>query len=363
MNIPPPKGMELIDTLALTYTDASGGLKAKDLMQLFGLTRSSVSSFLSKLEKKNFIEYASIKNDSRSKIILLKNEKPLLEKLRRYNTDISIQGSRTLEHKECIRLAQYLLAISHKLGASKEPAWSYDFPLVEAQFKLASVLNMLNKSYMGTDYDLLSFHLLYELSKSKEGTEISFLTKILPFSAPNISRALLGFASSRMIKKQTSSADARVILVIPEQKLFNEYNRIQSPIEKKLMSATTEFTEQKLHDCIHLLFKIGSDAHSYSKTSPDQIRICACENDYERARVLLARYLLGNKEEQCFGKSFISGDYPLAYIENKGQLESLVEIAFVNGRFITGRSFGNHDSVNTLINELKKYLASSIKSL
>lgn len=365
LNLNPPKELERLETILFTLIDALKNPTAGEFQNILGLNKSSISSLIKNLTDRGLIEAKLGVIDQRSKLLLISKESTdLIGRLRDFNIEVVRKAYVRLTDGQRFRLANLMERFNVGLGYNREDEWDKREPIVGAQFRLALAMNMLNKSYMGTDYDLVTFHSFIELDNASEGLEFSSLTNKLPFHISKISRAITVLQKNKYLKKAISEKDGRQIILHFTELGKKEYSRIEDPILKSLEIACSDFTDTELEEYISLVKLVGDEAETYTNKSLSNFIIAKSESDYRLGRELLVEHLVKEKKHKYLDELLIPYSSLLALETKDGKALSLIEIRFKDGEVkienIVEKEESHGESKKILLSEVKRVLMKEV---
>ncbi len=332
LNLVPPKELDPIETIILTIIDALKTPKASDLQKILGLNKSSVSALIRNLIDRGLIDAKLGVIDHRSKYLeITKSSSDLLQGLREFNVEVARKATVRLTDQQRLQLAATMERFNIGLGNKLEDSWSYTEPMISAQYRLALAMNMLNKNYMDTKYDLVTFHSFLELSKAPDGLEFSFLSNILPFHISKISRAITSLQKNKFVKKAISERDGRQIIITFTDSGKKAFEQAEAPILKKFEKACRDFTDKELEEFNSLLKLVGDEVETYTNKSISSFAICKTDSDYRLARALLVEYLVKEKKHQYLDEQLVPKTSLVILETKEGKALSMLEIRFLDG--------------------------------
>lgn len=366
LNLNPPKELERLETILFTLIDALKNPTAGEFQNILGLNKSSISSLIKNLTDRGLIEAKLGVIDQRSKLLSISKESTdLKDRLRDFNIEVVRKAYVRLTDGQRFRLANLMERFITGLAYSREDEWDKREPIVGAQFRLALAMNMLNKSYMGTDYDLVTFHSFIELEKASEGLEFSSLTNKLPFHISKISRAITVLQKKKYVKKAISEKDGRQIILYFTDLGKKEYARIEDPILKRLEIACYDFTDTELEEYISLVKLVGDEAETYTNKSLSSFIIAKSESDYRLGRELLVEHLVTEKKHKYLDELLIPYSSLLALEVKDGKALSLMEIRFKDGQVkidnLVEKEGADGESKKILLSEVKRVLMREVE--
>jgi len=191
------------------------GVAARELVEMLGIEKSSISRVLRELIERELVREAPDEADRRRKSLLITplGAGVLVQdsRVRNRELELALEPLPGAAHRE---LQRFLARMADALGEPAVDPRSDDHPIKREVRRLTRAMGFIGASCMGTGLPVDECQVLHLLTGRPAGMAMAELVRRLPYEVSGVSRLISGLEGRGLVEKRRSGQDHRALDVV-----------------------------------------------------------------------------------------------------------------------------------------------------
>lgn len=310
----------------LLEIDSDENCSAKDLSDMFGLDKSTVSRRLGGLEEKAYLKTVASKEDSRARRLLVSAKgKAYLRRYARIVGDIMKGQYSDFSKAEKEAFLDYSRHFNDRCGTSvRKLRSSDDDPIRIEMRRFVRSLGVMRPDYMGSDLNNSQWHVLCDIFSGQAGESVQSIARSFHAPASSLSSMLRVLEKKNYLSRIPSNKDNRKLSLAVTPEGEKRLKEIESAGSQLVRVALEGLSEKELKDCARLLIKVSGVETSPFESSYSIVHLHS-EEQLREARTFLIEQSVLARQHMFLPETLIATRSFCLGLMRQGQLCSIAE--------------------------------------
>lgn len=285
--------LDSVSAIILLWIGYQPTLHFGELQRFLKIPKATLSRLLKNLVTHGYLISRISDADSRKKTFeYTKKGMKLLEELEAINNRLVRVGACPLNPAQMNRIISAEEAIATGLGAPIESSRPGEEPLFTQIRRISRVSGMVGSNYLGTNHDVMIYHIFSELGFSAQPTPLQFFIKHLRIPPSSLSREISKLVSKGWIQKENVRHDRKLILLKLTDKGWKHFRSCEETIGRTYREALTNIPLETITEWTAAFEPLkGLDAPTFND-APLKAERCTDEESLRRVRAFIVEQLV-----------------------------------------------------------------------
>jgi len=338
-------------SLALTMLAKQPEMSLNELASFLRMDQGNLSRFLTGMQKEGYLKLARAASDGRSKRINFTDKGLLaIQEASKLNHYLARRGMQPLNDFERERIGRHFAKVSAGFGAHAVTQLEGEELFVSEQMRLLRTLGMIGSSYLGTQWDMATYQILFSLYDSGEFS-FSELKKILPIEPSQVSRELTRLVELKLVRKSPDATNRKAVLLSLTAQGKKQFQKVHEQATAKIAVSVSSMTADEIKDLLQLLRTAGS-----AETPQYTYRQCVSSGDYFLARAILVERLVQKQQHMKLPSSLLTEKASCFLIERSGVAVGVAAIDEKKTKWMELPEFGTESEKSLFVKKIQPLL-------